>query len=241
MPARFIAYFPLADPAVPIAFLDLYANAAVDAVEFGWPSREPYLDGPDIRASMTRALGRDPLAALTAALQRLAKHSKPPGAVVMTYAEADHPALSNRALFQGVDAVLVVAPPDDAIRAAIEARARIAGAAVSTFLPLPLTEADVAAARHADGYVMLQAAPDLTGPRVSLDPANAGRIAELREAGVDAPIVLGFGISSGAQARAAIGFGADGAVVGSAALRAALKGSAELAALLDDLRNGLND
>jgi tryptophan synthase alpha chain len=67
------------------------------------------------------------------------------------------------------------------------------------------------------------------------------RIAELRAEGVGAPIVLGFGISNGEQARAAVGLGADGVVVGSAALRAALKGRAELFALLNDLRNGLND
>ena len=85
---------------------------------------------------------------------------------------------------------------------------------------------------------MLQAAPGLTGPRASLDPANAGRIASLRASGVAAPILLGFGVSNGEQARAAVGLGADGVVVGSAALRAALAGRAELAALLKDLRTG---
>ena len=69
MPACLIVYFPLADPAVPTAFLDLYADAGVDIVEFGWPSPSPYRDGPDVRASMARASGADPLAALVAARQ----------------------------------------------------------------------------------------------------------------------------------------------------------------------------
>jgi Tryptophan synthase alpha chain len=69
MPACLIVYFPLADPAVPMAFLDLYADAGVDIVEFGWPSPSPYHDGPDVRASMARASGADPLAALVAARQ----------------------------------------------------------------------------------------------------------------------------------------------------------------------------
>ena len=241
MPACLIVYFPLADPAVPTAFVDLYADAGVDIIEFGWPARSPYHDGPDVRASMARAASGDPLAALVAARQRLARHSAPPKALVMTYSEPSHPALSDPTFFFGVDAVLVVAPPRDAVRQAIERRARAAGAAISTFLSLPVTSADIAAARLADRYVMLQAVPGLTGPRPSLDPANASRIAELRGKGVGVPIVLGFGISKGEHARAAVGLGADGVVVGSAALRAALRGHAELSALLNDLRNGLND
>jgi tryptophan synthase alpha chain len=241
MPACLIVYFPLADPAVPTAFLDLYADAGVDIVEFGWPSPSPYHDGPDVRASMARASGADPLAALVAARQRVARHSTPPKVLVMTYAEPGHAALSNSAFFDGVDAVLVVAPPRDATREAIETRARAAGAAISTFLPLPVASADITAGRLADGYVMLQSAPGLTGPRAALDPGNAARITKLRAERVRAPIVLGFGISNGGQARAAVDFGADGVVVGSAALRAALKGRRELSALLDDLRNGLDD
>jgi tryptophan synthase alpha chain len=159
----------------------------------------------------------------------------------MTYSEPNHPALADPTFFNGVYAVMVVASARDGARMAIESLAQAAGAAISTFLPLPITSADIAAARLADGYVMLQAAPGLTGPRRSLDPSNAVRIAELRAEGVRAPIVLGFGISNGEHARAAVALGADGVVVGSAALRAALRGRAELSALLNDLRKGLND
>ena len=87
---------------------------------------------------------------------------------------------------------------------------------------------------------MLQAAPGLTGPRAWLDPGNARRIAQLRGAGVAAPIVLGFGVATGEQARAALAQGAQSVVVGSAALRAALQGRAALATLLRDLRRGLD-
>jgi tryptophan synthase alpha chain len=240
MPALLVVYFPLADPSVPTAYLDLYADAGVDIAELGWPSSSPYHDGPDVRASMARAASSDPMAALAAAWQRLARPSTPPKALLMTYSEPRHPALSEPAFFDGVDAVLVAAPPCDAGRKAIEARARAAGAAVSTFLALPVTQADIAAAQLADGHVMLQAAPGLTGPRACLDPANAQRIAGLRAEGVGVPIVLGFGISSGEQARAAVDLGADGVVVGSAALRAALNGRAQLSSLLTDLRKGLN-
>ena len=59
MRARLVVYFPLADPALPIDLLDLYAEAGVDVVEFGWPAREPYLDGPDVaRLDGAGAAGR---------------------------------------------------------------------------------------------------------------------------------------------------------------------------------------
>ncbi len=240
MRRRLVVYFPLADPAVPAEFVDLYADAGVDIVECGWPARDPYLDGPDVRASMARARSGAPATALLATRERLALKPASPKALVMSYAESDHPALVKRGVFDGIDGVLVVAPPNDARRAAIEREARRSGAAISVFAPLPLHPDDEAAARRADGYVMLQAAPGLTGPRASVDPANAGRIASLRASGVAAPILLGFGVSNGAQARGAVSLGADGVVVGSAALRAALAGRAELAALLKDLRTGLD-
>jgi tryptophan synthase alpha chain len=233
-------YFPLGDPEVPVGMLDVHAETGVDIVELGWPARDPHLDGPDVRASMARASGGDPRAALRSALQRLAGYPQAPRALLMTYAETDHPALADATLFRGLHAVLAVGPPNDPSRAGIEARARRAGAAVSVFMPLPVPEADLAAARGADGYVMLQAAPGVTGPRAALDPANGERVARLREAGVAAPIVLGFGVSEGAQARAAVALGADGIVVGSAALRAARRGCGALGVLLRELRNGLD-
>ncbi len=240
MCARLVVYFPLADPAFPIDLLDLYVEAGIDIVEFGWPAREPYLDGPDVRASMARALSGAPAAALSSARERLARGAAGASALVMTYAEDDCPMLAEPGFLHGNDGVLVVAPPHDGLRVAIERQAHISRAAVSVFLPLPLDPDNVAAARRADGYVMLQAAEGLTGPRASLDPANAARIAGLRADRVAAPILVGFGISNGEQARAAVALGADGVVVGSAALRAALQGRAELAALLKDLRRGLD-
>jgi tryptophan synthase alpha chain len=240
MRRRLVVYFPLADPLVPAGHIDLYADAGVDVVECGWPARNPYLDGPDVRASMARALSSAPAAALEAARDRLALKRTGSKTLVMSYAESDHPALLGRGVFDRIDGVLVVARPNDQRRATIEREARKSGAAISVFVPTAADPDDEAAAGQADFYVMVQAAAGLTGPRTSLDLANAGRIARLRASGVTAPILLGFGVSNGEQARCAVSLGADGVVVGSAALRAALGGRAELAALLRDLRIGLD-
>jgi len=103
-----------------------------------------------------------------------------------------------------------------------------------------MIDASVNEARKADGYVMLQAAQGLTGPRISVDDGNKERITELRLAGVTAPIMLGFGISTGAHAESARNFGADGVVVGSSALRAGLQSETILRNLLEELRSGLD-
>jgi tryptophan synthase alpha chain len=58
----------------------------------------------------------------------------------------------------------------------------------------------------------------------------------LRGAAIVAAVVLGFGVSTAEQARAALGFGADGGVMGSAALQE----RTSLAALLKDIRRGLD-
>src|SRR5208337_3406120 len=129
-----IAYFPLADTSVPVDLLDLYADAGVDVVEFGWPAREPYLDGPDVRDSMARAARGDPRAAFDAARRQLSGRQKAPRRLIMTYAEEGHPALVDPAFFSGVDAMLVVAPAGDKLQEDIEARARSAGAALSAFV-----------------------------------------------------------------------------------------------------------
>jgi tryptophan synthase alpha chain len=229
MPPRLVVYFSLGDPAVAPDLLDVYADEGVDVAECGWPARRPYLDGPDVAASMARAVA--PEAAWEAARAASVR------TLLMAYAEPEGPPLDAVA---GAWGLLAVAAPDDPRRLALEAAAQTAGACVCAFLPLPLTPADVLAARGAGGYVMLQAAPGVTGPRPTLDPANAGRLADLRAQGVSAPIVLGFGVSNGEQARAAVALGADGVVVGSAALRAALQGRAALAKLLRDLRRGLD-
>ena len=179
MVGRLAAFFPLADPLAPIDLLDVYAGEGVDYVEFGWPAKDPYLDGPDVRDAMKRAGPGDPAAALISACGMLARHIAGPRALLMTYAEPGHPALTNLLLFDAIDALLVVAPAGDRTRISMETQAQARGVAVSSFLALPLAEADIAAATRASGYVMLQAAPGVTGPRATLDPVNAARIGDL--------------------------------------------------------------
>ncbi len=233
-------YFPLGDPAVPVELLDTYAGEGVDVIEIGMTSAEPFLDGADVRASMARADRASWRRDLDAVFDRLSRFRDPPRTLLMTYADEAHPAFADSGLWRGLDSLLVVAHEGDPLAARLENSAVAAGVSPSAFLPLPLSADGMARARQAEFYVMLQSNDGPTGPRKDVDPGNAARIASLRAAGVTAPILLGFGISNGAQAREACDLDADGVVVGSQVLRAALSGSDELQALLHDLRSGLD-
>lgn len=233
-------YFPLGDPFVPVSLLDIYVEQGVDVIEIGLSSPHPYLDGPDVSQSMSRADRSRARRDLDVVLDRLARHRRAPATLLMSYADQDHPGLGDAAFWSGLGSLLVVAPETDAVRRQLEANAQKAGLKPSCFVPLPMTEAGIAAARQAEFYVMLQAAAGVTGPRASVDPGNIDRIAALRQAGVTAPILPGFGISTGEQARMIVQLGGDGVVVGSETLRAALAGLAALAKLLGDLRRGLD-
>ncbi|MBL0375161.1 tryptophan synthase subunit alpha [Rhizobium sp. KVB221] len=233
-------YFPVGDPRVPVDLLDIYAGEGVDVVELGLSSPDPYLDGPDVRGSMARADRSNARRDLDGIRERLDRQAQRPAALLMTYADAAHPARSNPDVWSGLDGLLIVAPTDDEIRLELEAAARAERVAVSAFTPLPITSREIEAAKAADYYVMLQAAEGVTGPRDTVDAGGRARIETLRQAGVEAPILLGFGISNGEQARAAIDLGADGIVVGSEVLRAALEGRQRLTSLLRDLRRGLD-
>jgi len=233
-------YFPLGDPLVGLDLLDVFIAEGVDVIEIGMSAPDPFLDGPDIRSSMARADRANWRVDLDRVLEHLAQYARPPKALLMTYVDTAHPALSDTGLWRGIDSLLVVARKGDRLALAVEQAAVEKGVALSAFLSLPLANDEVTRARSAAFYVMLQAAEGQTGPRETLDGESHARIARLRADGVDAPILLGFGISSGRQAREARDQDADGIIVGSQVLRAALAGRDELKSLLRDLRSGLD-
>ncbi|SEK22873.1 tryptophan synthase subunit alpha [Pacificibacter marinus] len=233
-------YFPLGDPKIPLDMIDVYADQGVDVLEIGLSAVDPFMDGPDVRASMKRANSDRARANLDAIMERLAKRTIAPKALLMGYGEAEHAGYADAEFWAGLDSCLIVSRNNDAITQQIQNTAIGAGVAPSAFIEVPLTEQGVTAAQKAAFYVMLQASAGQTGPRKVLDPESRNRITHLRAAGVSVPILLGFGISNGMQAREALAFGADGVIVGSQVLRAALEGPQALASLLIDLRSGLD-
>ena len=105
-----------------------------------------------------------------------------------------------------------------------------------TFLPYDDKQWDVQSLKYARGYIMLQAAPGLTGMRQTLDGSNRGKIKMLKVAGVNVPILLGVGISTAEQAATALDMGADGVVIGSASILYSTMGEEAIRKFITEVR-----
>jgi tryptophan synthase alpha chain len=224
------------------------AEAAVrggaTALEIGVPYSDPLADGPTIQRATQRALdaGMTPRRALElmAAVDRRVDVPLIPmtyGAIVEAYG-AD--AFARDAAAAGAEALIVSdVPPEesDELRAAAAADGLDV---IHLVAPTSRPERLAAAAAASAGFVYLVAAVGVTGARESLDARVADLVAAVREHAGGTPVLAGFGISRPEQVRAVLAAGADGVIVGSAAIDAAERGGAAgLEAFVRELAGGL--
>ena len=206
------AFMTLGDPLALANQAEMYVDCGVDILELGVPHANPFMDGPIVAHSMKRAVqaGVTPAVA-NQLLQRLRQQFVQIPIVVMGYGNLGPvvQARDGRAL---ADAVLSIGDGLDHVAKDI---ARIA------FVSSRVEGHEIEAARDSRSYVMLQANRGKTGLRDSLPKINAAKIRRVRRAGIRAPVLLGFGVSTPEQAALAVKFGADGVVIGSACLQAA--------------------
>ncbi len=234
-------YLPVGDPLVPPELADIYVACGVDIIELGMPSPDPYLDGLDVSASMSRAIaGGGPIEALAVVTERAKIHADGPACICMCYADFDVGAALAAGAFENIDGLLMLGLDDRPDGPDITAEMRRRGVRLIRLVSAALPPGDLAAAAAGDGYLMLQAAVGVTGPRESLDPGNRDKIARLRAAAPRRKILLGFGIGTAEQAAEAIGHGADGVVIGSMCVRKAIEGPASLRAFLTGVRASLD-
>lgn len=239
-PARrlLVCYLPVGDPEAGAASAVRYAEHGVDVIESGLAVLDPALDGPEVRASMRRAVAagvHGPAGARCLAEQLAGAGG--PAAIWMSYRPDPDDRYLELVASAGVGGILL----PDADPAELAARAAAHGLHAVPFLDHDPCADQLTVAREARSYVMLAAAPGVTGARPAVDEDNRDVLAAVRAQGVTAPVVLGFGISGAEHARVAVGLGADGVVVGSACVRAARAGAAELDRLLTGLRRALDD
>lgn len=230
-----VCYLPVGDPAAACATPAFYAEHGVDVVEAGIGVVDPVLDGPEVAGSMRRAM--DAGIRGQAAADRLRDDlaaAGDPAAVWMSYAAGATAGLDVVAT-SGAGAVLL----PDADPLGLDRDAARHGLSAVAFCDHEPTAEQLAAAAGTQAYTMLAAASGVTGERATVGGDNAALITRVRAAGGDAPVVLGFGLSTPDHARAARDLGADGVVVGSACVRAARAGADELGRLLSGLRAAL--
>jgi len=231
--------FPTLDTSIEAAVA--MARSGIDVIELGLPYSDPVMDGPVIQAATQRSLAegfrvRD---VFTAVREITAAVESP--VVVMTYWNpveqygvqrfADDLAEAGGAGLITPDLI-----PDEATS---WLSASEAADLDRVFLAAPsssearLRQA-VAASR---GFVYTVSTMGITGARSDVDAAAATLVARLRAVDVEHACV-GLGISTAQQVREVLGY-ADGAIVGSAFVRALAEGGVpQLADVAADLASG---
>jgi tryptophan synthase alpha chain len=264
-----VSYVAAGDPtpAATERYVEALVEGGTDVVELGLPFSEPVAEGPTIQNAIKRALdaGMNPDAYLE--LVRDLDVDVP--IVCMTYynllfrygerearsasdgASGDEPRAKGPEEFveaaadAGISGFVVPDLPVDESGPLYEA-CREHGLDL-VFIVAPTTTED-RLDRMLDrttGFVYVQGRLGTTGARDDVSDATPDALARLQDA--DAPKAVGFGISSGEQARDVVASGADGVIVGSAYVDLIAEGveaedpPSEVASRLRDLAAELKD
>jgi tryptophan synthase alpha chain len=200
------------------ALMALQENGA-DLIELGIPYSDPLADGPVIQAAAARALAAHTTPAAVLELLASLRGRLTVPVILFTY--------SNPLLNRGMEAFcqqaaeagaagLVV--PDLPLEEAEKLSPIAAGQGLDlVLLVAPTTPAERMARIHAAsrGFTYLVSVTGVTGVRTALEGRVEPLVRALKRQG-GCPVAVGFGISSPEQARQVRGWGADGAIVGSA-------------------------
>ncbi len=208
------------------ACLEAAAAAGADLVELGVPFSDPLADGPVIHAAGTEALAAgvtpdDVLAVCESVADRVPVVLMVYANVVLNAGAEEYP---RRAVAAGAAGLIVPDLPR-------EEAGELAEACRAVGIPLvPLVAPTTPAARMAEigrdarGFVYAVSLTGTTGERRELPPELHSMVDRVRAA-TSAPVAVGFGISTPAQASAVADL-ADGVIVGTRVVRAAGEGGA---------------
>src|SRR5919107_1410032 len=207
------------DPETSLQILKSLPKAGADIVEFGLPFTDPMADGPAIQAAGLRALrvGQDTVRTLDLIRRFRAENADTP-VILMGYFNPIFVYGVDRFLADakeaGVDGLIVVdLPPEEDDELCLPAlKAGLAFIRLAT--PTTDDRRLPAVLANTAGFVYYVSITGITGAATP----DFGRVAtavERIKRHIDLPVVVGFGVKSGAHA-AAIAEGADGVVVGSA-------------------------
>jgi tryptophan synthase alpha chain len=201
--------------------LALQAGGA-DLIELGIPYSDPLADGPVIQAAASRALAAGTTPARVLAMLNGLKGQLTLPVVLFTY--------SNPLLNRGMEAFCADAAaagaaglvvPDLPLEEAEKLSAIASGHGLDlVLLVAPTTPPDRMARIHAAsrGFTYLVSVTGVTGVRTALGSRVEPLVQQLKAAG-PTPVAVGFGIAGPEQARQVRGWGADGAIVGSALVK----------------------
>jgi tryptophan synthase alpha chain len=230
--------FPQAD-SYPETLMAVSEHA--DAVEIGLPYSDPLMDGPVIASAGERVIragvGPNQALGLTAEVETRVPR------IVMTYYNPIHRMgetdFCRRVVKAGFSGIIVPDLPleeSESLRA-IAAEGELAW--IGLVAPTSAPDRIAATAAATTGFVYAVSTLGVTGTRDAL-AAGAQRVVAACRGATELPVLLGIGVSNAEQARLAATT-ADGVVIGSAVLRAALeRGPGAARDFLAGVRSGLD-
>ena len=218
------------DPVVTVPALHALVRGGADMIELGVPFSDPEAEGPAIQAGMERALRHRVSLASTLDMARDFRTDDADTPIVLMgylnpFLRMDYDVFCERAAAVGVDGIIAVnLPPEEAedFRTALSAHGLDL-----VLLVAPTTTIERAAyiATQGSGFIYYVSYRGVTGAHRADAEAVAARLAELRSAAAQLPVLVGFGIKDGPSA-ARIAPHADGVVVGTALVETMGEGAA---------------
>ena len=220
-------------------YLLAYQDGGADAIEVGLPFSDPMLDGAVIQRACDRALARGATAGTILADLAAVRDRLTVPITVMTYANlvlrSDD--FCRRLAAAGVAGLIVPDLPVDELGGLPAAAAAAGIDLVLLVAPVTGPQRLREICERSRGFIYAVSVMGTTGERTTL-PASAAVLAARVKAVTDRPVLIGFGVSTPAQAAAA-GRAGDGAIIGAALMRRVLDGAtpadlrAEVAAMRD--------
>lgn len=219
-----IPFLTAGDPTYDLSLqlFDSVLQAGADMVEIGVPYSDPLADGPVIQAASLRSLRAGftlPMAfEMTTALRQ--RHPDKP-LILFTYMNPVLQYTPQRfltdAAVAGADGIIIPDLPLEESRP-FRRLARERGlASIPLVTPVTPPHRLASICEEADGFIYCVAALGVTGMRASVSERVESMVESVKSL-TDLPVAVGFGVSSGEQAKALSSY-ADGVIVGSAIIR----------------------
>jgi len=223
-------------------------EAGADFIELGAPFSDPSADGPSIQKAMERALAKGTKFADVATVAKTVRAAAPEAPIVLFGYGNPYFRAQQRgdllALSETVDGLLLVDVPAEHASDFASLRGKIAS--IRLLAPNATEPRRQAIASTAEGFIYLVAYAGVTGAAANRDGAELVKLVAQMRALTDVPLCVGFGIKTGADARAMAQV-ADGVIAGTVFVEALSQATSvadarsRVSVIVRDLRQGLSD
>lgn len=205
-------------PSVTVPLMHSMVAAGANLIELGMPFSDPFADGPTIQLAGERALRAGVnVQAVLELVREFRRTDNDTPIVLMGYLNPiermGYPVFCEQAADAGVDGLLLVDMPPEERDLVAESCDRLGLDTVFLAAPTTVDHRLESIAKATQGYLYYVSLKGITGSGALNTQEVAERVDHIRSLS-DVPIMVGFGIKTGEQARA-IGDCADGVIIGS--------------------------